>query len=69
MARYPHGSVADCWEDEEWDMDFRRALSVQEYNEWLELLKSLNVFKPVEQRADTVLWALEQKTFLYQIYV
>lgn len=46
MTRDPHCSVSDCWEDGEWDMDFRRALSVQEYNEWLELINSLYDHKP-----------------------
>lgn len=44
-----------------WDMDFRRALTVQEYSGWLELTDSLNEFKPDGMDADIVLWALEPK--------
>lgn len=70
MVRYPHCSVADCWEEDEWDMEFRRALSVQEHNDWLELLDSLHDYKPEGQDADVVLWALESKNFFfYQVYL
>jgi hypothetical protein len=34
--------VVDCWEDEEWCMDFKRALSIQDYNRWLELTQYLS---------------------------
>jgi hypothetical protein len=31
-VRYPHCSVSKCWDEEDWYMEFRRALSVQEYD-------------------------------------
>jgi len=30
MVRDPYCSVADCWVDAEWYVDFRRALSIGE---------------------------------------
>jgi hypothetical protein len=61
MVRNPSCCVSDCWDEDGWDMDFRRALSVHEYNYWLELIESLNDVKPGGVDADIVLWALEHK--------
>lgn len=49
----------DCWDEDGWDMDFRRTLSAQEYNDWLELTNALDEFRPDGEAADIVLWALE----------
>jgi hypothetical protein len=61
MVRNPSCYVSDCWDEDGWDMDFRRALSVHEYNEWLELIESLNDVKPGGVDADIVIWALVSK--------
>lgn len=31
MVRDPNAAVADCWDEGEWFVDFRRALSVREF--------------------------------------
>jgi hypothetical protein len=61
LVRNPSCSVSDCWDEDGWDMDFKRALSIQEYNDWVELTESLNEYKPEGRGADTTLWALEPK--------
>lgn len=61
MVRYPHYSVSECWEGDEWVMDFRRALTVQEHKCWLELTDSLQGCSPDSQTSDVVSWALEPK--------
>jgi hypothetical protein len=42
-------------------MDFRRSLSIQEYDSWLELGESLQGCNPQSDEADAVIWALEPK--------
>jgi hypothetical protein len=61
MVRYPHCSVSECWDEEDWDMEFRRSLSVQEYNSWLDLTISLQGCKPEGEANDIVSWALEPR--------
>jgi hypothetical protein len=61
MVRYHLCSVSECWDDENWDMEFRRALSVQEYNCWLNLTTDLQGCKPRGEANDIVFWALEPK--------
>ena len=48
-------SVADCWEGDSWVMDFRRSLSIQEYDSWLELGESLQGCNPQSDEADAVI--------------
>jgi hypothetical protein len=43
-------------------MDFKRSLSVQEYDSWLELGESLQGCDPQSDKADSVIWALEPKS-------
>ena len=54
-------SLANCWDGDSWVMDFKRSLSEQEYNSWLELGESLQECYPQSDEADAVLWALEPK--------
>jgi len=61
MVRNPHCSVSECWEEDEWVMDFRRSLTVQEYNSWIDLTNSLQGCNPESDAADIVSWALEPK--------
>jgi hypothetical protein len=61
MVRYPHCSAFECWDEEDWDMEFRRSLSVQEYNSWLDLTISLQGCKPEGEANDIVSWALEPR--------
>jgi len=37
MVRDPNATVADCWDEGEWFVDFRRALSVREFENWEKL--------------------------------
>jgi hypothetical protein len=41
LVRDPFCSVADCWQEGAWNMDFRRSLITQIYNSWLGLLDLL----------------------------
>lgn len=59
MVRNPHCYVSECWEEEEWVMEFKRSLNVQEYNSWMELTEILQGCSPIDQAPDKVLWALE----------
>jgi hypothetical protein len=61
MVRNPHCLVSECWEEDEWVMDFRRSLTVQEYNSWIDLTNSLQRCIPESDAADIVSWALEPK--------
>jgi hypothetical protein len=54
-VRDPNCCVFDCWDEDGWDMDFRRTLSAQEYNDWLELTNALDEFRPDGEAADIVL--------------
>lgn len=46
MVRDPYCSVADCWDEEGWGMDFKRTLTIHEYNRWIELKDSLADITP-----------------------
>lgn len=61
MVRDPGCSVSECWEEGKWVMDFRRALSVQEFESWKDLTNSLQDHCPVRDIHDSVCWALESK--------
>lgn len=56
MVRDPHCSVSECWEEDGWVMDFRRSLSIQEYNSWIDLTNSLQGCSPESDAADIVTW-------------
>ena len=61
MAREPACFVADCWEDGAWVIDFKRCLSIQEYDRWLGLLENLNDIALTDNKADSVIWDLDNK--------
>lgn len=63
MVREPNISVADCVDEGQWEVEFRRTLSVGEYNRWLNLLNELQEIN-LSSDQDYVFWALESnKTF------
>jgi len=37
LARDPECVVVDCWEDDDWFIDFKISLSAREYDRWIEL--------------------------------
>jgi hypothetical protein len=39
MARDPNCSISDCRGEGVWTMEFKRALSVQEYEQWLKVFE------------------------------
>jgi hypothetical protein len=59
MVQEPNCFVADCCDEENWELDFKRTLSLQEYNRWLELKESLGDIS-LSNNADSVFWALEK---------
>jgi hypothetical protein len=61
MVSEPNCCVSDCWDDGEWTMDFKRALSVQEFNSWLLLKELLQPITLSPEPNDSVTWALERK--------
>lgn len=61
MVRDPHCSISNCLGEEDWEMDFRRSLSTTEYNNWIELVNSLQGANPEGEDPHTVLWELEPK--------
>lgn len=61
LVRNPDSVVADCWEEGECYVDFKRALSIQEYERWTQLKRELhNISLSVEDH-DVVSWGLEKK--------
>ena len=58
MVREPNISVADCLDEDQWVIEFRRTLSVDEYNRWLGLLEDLQVAS-LNSNHDSIVWALE----------
>jgi len=42
MVRDTDCTVADCWEEGEWQIEFRKALSLREFELWKELLEDLD---------------------------
>jgi len=47
--------MANSAKDSSWVMDFRRSLSIQEYDSWLELGESLQGCNPQSDEADAVI--------------
>ena len=45
MVRMPNCTVAECYEEGDWNVDFKRALSAYEYNSWLNLYAELNLIE------------------------
>ena len=61
LARDPEVIVADCWADNDWWVDFKRTLSVKDFERWSELKEELNKITLEEDNSDIVTWALEGK--------
>jgi hypothetical protein len=61
MVRDPYCSVADCWVDAEWYVDFRRALSIGEFENWGSLLSLVQQVYLNDDCIDSVTWTLENK--------
>jgi hypothetical protein len=59
MAREPLCSVRDCWDEDDWFVDFRRALSIDEFESWNSLLSELQTVSLTDTE-DSVTWALEK---------
>jgi hypothetical protein len=58
MVREPNSYVVDCIDDGQWVVEFRRSLSINEYNRWLDLLGELQAVE-LNSNLDSVIWALE----------
>jgi hypothetical protein len=58
MVREPNISVADCVDEGQWEIEFRRTLSVGEYNRCLNLLNELQDIN-LSSDQNYVFWALE----------
>lgn len=52
-------TVSDCWRNEEWVMDFRRSLSLEEADQWEELLDTIKEVE-ISNIPDRVTWALKK---------
>jgi len=61
LAREPYCTVADCWIDDEWYVDFKRALSLGEYDLWQNLLEKLEGISLEQENIDVFTWGLEKK--------
>lgn len=51
--------VSDCFEDDEWFIDFTRPLSTSEFQIWGDLLYALGEHSPTQGR-DEVIWVLDK---------
>jgi hypothetical protein len=60
MARYPTCSVSDCWVEQDWFVDFRRALSSEEFQRWTLLYDELQHISLDETNSNEVIWALKK---------
>lgn len=58
MARDSECYVADCWTGENWFVEFKRPLSVWEYQKWEELLEELSSVSLQSNKSDESVWAL-----------
>jgi len=69
MVRDPECYVYDCWV-EDWYIDFRRPLSVPEFERWKALQDELANVVLDSDSHDVVIWALEkEKAFHYPISI
>jgi hypothetical protein len=59
FARDPDCVVTDCWDGDDWFIEFRRSLSAWEYDRWLELKLQLSDVTLSSNR-DNVVWALDK---------
>ena len=61
MVKDTDCTVVDCWEEGEWQIEFRKALSLREFELWKELLEDLDEVNLERHSTDSVIWALEKK--------
>jgi len=59
MVRDPYSTVSDCWVNQEWFIDFHRALSSEEFQRWTMLYDELQHVS-IDDNPDTVFWALDK---------
>lgn len=62
-ARNVETVVAEHWVDGEWFIDFRRSLTMREYERWGMLREELSALTLSEGTPDQVTWVLEKKGF------
>ena len=60
MVSHPGCVVGDCWVDQDWVVQFRRALSSEEFQRWTMLYDELQLFSIDENIPDKVSWALDK---------
>jgi hypothetical protein len=60
MVRDPNAAVADYWDEGEWFVDFRRALSMREFENWEKLHNLLLQITLEPDCNDVVTWALDK---------
>lgn len=61
LAREPGITVADCWVDNDCFVDFKRSLSMLEFERWFELKGELSNVSLEQDSNDTIRWGLETK--------
>lgn len=60
MARYPRCRVAECWVEQDWCVEFRRALTSEEFQRWTMLYNELQHITLDEEVNDKAIWALDK---------
>jgi hypothetical protein len=58
LARDPDISVAECWVEDKWFIDFKRSLSFQDFERWSELKGELDRISLEYDQNDIVSWGL-----------
>jgi hypothetical protein len=61
MVRALDRFVADCSFGEDWYMNFRRTLSLREFENWAKLYKELQQVSLESNSIDFVSWALDKR--------
>ncbi|RLN34680.1 putative retroelement [Panicum miliaceum] len=56
----PLATIADCWQDGEWDVNFRRTFSEEDMQLWEELLTVLHGVAMDSSQSDEVMWMLDK---------
>jgi hypothetical protein len=63
MARHLICYVSDCWVEQDLFVDFRRALSSEEFQRWTLIYDELQHISLDEANSDKVIWALEKSKY------
>jgi len=61
LVRDPDIIVADCWVDNDWFVDFKRSLSMLEFERWSKLKGELSNVSLEQDSNDIIRWGLEKK--------